>query len=150
MDRYVSFITQDIRSGVVIIFACMVLISLACMWDMWTGIDAARANKEKIRSRPLRKTGTKIVDYFRLVFYFVFIDILGLCFPWYNLPYGAIIGTLGVLIIEGVSVIENLKKKKSHAAEVADMASKIVECISPEEALKIIKIIKEEKKNEQN
>ena len=38
MDRYVSFITQDIRSGVVIIFACMVLISLACMWDMWTGM----------------------------------------------------------------------------------------------------------------
>lgn len=150
MDRYISFITQDIRGGFIIIFACLVLIALACMWDMWTGIDAARANNEKIRSRPLRKTGAKIVDYFRLVFYFVFIDILGLCFPWYNLPYGAIISTLGVLIIEGVSVIENLKKKKSHAAEAVDIASKIVECISPEEAQKIIKIIKEEKKNEQD
>lgn len=73
MEKYVGFITQDIRSGVIIIFTCMVLIALACMWDMWTGIDAARANKEKIRSRPLRKTGAKIVDYFRLVFYFVFI-----------------------------------------------------------------------------
>lgn len=42
--------------------------------------------------------------------------------------------------------MENLRKKKSHAAEVADMAAKIVECLTPEEAQKIIKKIKEEKK----
>lgn len=150
MERYVGFITQDIRSGIVIIFACMILIVFACLMDMWTGIDAARANKEKIRSRPLRKTGMKIVDYYRLFVFFIFIDILGLCFPWYNMPYGAIISTLGVLVIEGVSVIENFKKKKSHAAEVADMAAKIVECLSPEEAQKLIKKIKEGKKNEQD
>lgn len=56
-----------LRAGVAIIFTCLVLIVAACLLDMWTGIDAARANKEKICSRPLRKTGTKIVDYYRLV-----------------------------------------------------------------------------------
>ena len=111
MEKYVGFITQDLRAGVAIIFVCLVLIVFACLLDMWTGIDAARANKEKICSRPLRKTGTKIVDYYRLVMFFILIDILGLCFPWYNLPYGAVIGTLGVLIVEGLSVIENFKKK---------------------------------------
>lgn len=119
MEKYVGFITQDIRSGVTIIFICLILICSVCMLDLWTGIDAARANRERICSRPLRKTGTKIVDYFRLLLFFIMIDILGLCFPWYNLPYGAVIGTLGVLIVEGLSVIENFKKKKSHAAEVA-------------------------------
>lgn len=114
--------------------------------DMWTGIDAARANKEKIRSKPLRKTGVKIVDYFRLIIIFVLIDILGLCFPWYNLPYGAIIGTAGVLFVEGFSVVENLRRKRSHAAEVADVAAKIVKCLTTEDAEKIIKMIKEEKK----
>ena len=143
MEKYVGFITQDLRAGVAIIFACLVLIVFACLLDMWTGIDAARINKEKICSRPLRKTGTKIVDYYRLVMFFILIDILGLCFPWYNLPYGAVIGTLGVLIIEGLSVIENFKKKKSHAAEVADLAIRITECATPEEAQKIIKAIKE-------
>ncbi|WP_418943838.1 phage holin family protein [Phocaeicola plebeius] len=143
MEKYVGFITQDLRAGVAIIFACLVLIVFACLLDMWTGIDAARINKEKICSRPLRKTGTKIVDYYRLVMFFILIDILGLCFPWYNLPYGAVIGTLGVLIIEGLSVIENFKKKKSHAAEVADLAMRITECATPEEAQKIIKAIKE-------
>lgn len=146
MEKYVGFITQDLRAGVAIIFVCLVLIVFACLLDMWTGIDAARANKEKICSRPLRKTGTKIVDYYRLVMFFILIDILGLCFPWYNLPYGAVIGTAGVLFVEGFSVVENLRKKKSHAAEVAEMAAKIVECLTPEEAQKIIKKIKEERK----
>lgn len=78
--------------------------------------------------------------------FFILIDILGLCFPWYNLPYGAVIGTAGVLFVEGFSVVENMRKKKSHAADVADMAAKIVECLTPEEAQKLIKKIKEDKK----
>lgn len=146
MEKYVGFITQGLRSGVAIIFTCLVLIVAAFLLDMWTGINAARANKEKIYSRPLRKTGTKIVDYYRLAVFFVLIDILGLCFPWYNLPYGAIIDTAGVLFVEGFSVVENMRKKKSHAADVADMAAKIVECLTPEEAQKLIKKIKENKK----
>ncbi|MBM6856486.1 phage holin family protein [Caecibacteroides pullorum] len=146
MEEYLKFIVQDIRGGVTIIFICSMLICIACLMDMWTGIDAARANKEKIRSKPLRKTGVKIVDYFRLIIIFVLIDILGLCFPWYNLPYGAIIGTAGVLFVEGFSVVENLRRKRSHAAEVADVAAKIVKCLTTEDAEKIIKMIKEEKK----
>lgn len=146
MEEYLKFIEQDIRGGIVIIFTCSILICIACLMDMWTGIDAARANKEKIRSKPLRKTGMKIVDYFRLIIIFVLIDILGLCFPWYNLPYGAIIGTAGVLFVEGFSVVENLRRKRSHAAEVADVAAKIVKCLTTEDAEKIIKMIKEEKK----
>ena len=146
MEEYLIFIVQDIRGGITIIFICSLLICIACLMDMWTGIDAARANKEKIRSKPLRKTGVKIVDYFRLIIIFVLIDILGLCFPWYNLPYGAIIGTAGVLFVEGFSVVENLRRKRSHAAEVADVAAKIVKCLTTEDAEKIIKMIKEEKK----
>lgn len=146
MGEYLKFIVQDIRGGITIIFICSLLICIACLMDMWTGIDAARANKEKIRSKPLRKTGVKIVDYFRLIIIFVLIDILGLCFPWYNLPYGAVIGTAGVLFVEGFSVVENLRRKRSHAAEVADVAAKIVKCLTTEDAEKIIKMIKEEKK----
>lgn len=146
MEEYLNFIVQDVRSGIMIIFICSILICVACLIDMWTGIDAARANKEKIRSKPLRKTGVKIVDYFRLIIIFVLIDILGLCFPWYTLPYGAVIGTAGVLFVEGFSVVENLRRKRSHAAEVADVAAKIVKCLTTEDAEKIIKMIKEEKK----
>lgn len=127
-------------------FVCLVAIAVACMMDLWTGIEAARANKERVRSRPLRRTGTKMLDYYRIFVIFVLIDILGLCFPWYHLPYAAIICTAAVISIEGVSIVENFKKKKSHAADVAEVAKNIIECLTKEEAEKIIKTIKDEKR----
>ena len=48
MEKFVGFITQDIRSGVTVIFICFILICSVCMLDLWTGIDAARANRERI------------------------------------------------------------------------------------------------------
>lgn len=147
MEQFFAFIQHDIQSGMTIIFACLVLICIACLIDMWTAIDAARANKERIRSKPLRKTGVKIVDYFRLLMFFVMIDLLGLCFVWYNMPYGAIIGTVGVLAVEGVSVVENFRRKRSHAAEVAEVVSKIVSCVTKEEAEKIIIALRDQQTN---
>lgn len=135
-------LTQDIGHGVTIIFLCCVLIIVACLIDLWTGIDAARKNREKIRSKALRRTVAKILDYLRVVIFGVLIDILGLSFPWYAVPYCAIICTLGILIIEGKSVLENLQKKKSSAAKVMDVIQTIVECTDNETAEKIIKAIK--------
>lgn len=135
-------LTQDIGHGVTIIFLCCVLIIVACFIDLWTGIDAARKNREKIRSKALRRTVAKILDYLRVVIFGVLIDILGLSFPWYAVPYCAIICTLGILIIEGKSVLENFQKKKSSAAKVMDVIQTIVECTDNETAEKIIKAIK--------
>lgn len=135
-------LTQDIGHGITIIFMCCVLVIVACFIDLWTGIDAARKNKEKIRSKALRRTITKILDYLRVIIFAVLIDVLGLTFPWYIIPYCAIVCTLGILIIEGKSVLENFNKKKSSAAQVAEMAEKIVECFDNETAEKIIKVIK--------
>lgn len=146
MERYISYITQDIHHGIAILFVCLVTIAVACMMDLWTGIEAARANKEKVRSKPLRRTGAKMLDYYRIFVVFVLIDVLGLCFPWYGLPYAAIICTVAVISIEGLSIVENVKKKKSHAADVAEVAKNIIECLTKEDAEKIIKSIKEEKK----
>lgn len=150
MEQFFAFIQQDIRSGMTIIFACMVLICLAALIDLSAAIDAAHANKERIRSRPLRKTGVKIIDYYRLLVFFIMIDCLGLCFAWYNLPYGSVLCTLGVLLIEGWSVVENLRRKKSHAAEVADVVGKIVNCVTKEEAEKIIEVLRDQQTNHKN
>lgn len=140
--RYFYFIQHDVKSGAAIIFICLVLICVVCFIDMWTGIDAAKANKEKIRSRPLRKTGSKIVDYFKLVICLFLIDILGLFFPFYNMPYGVIISTFGAIIVESISVIENFKKKKSNAAEAAGFIEEIISCTTPDKAAKLLKSIK--------
>lgn len=135
-------LTQDIGHGITIIFMCCVLIIAACFIDLWTGIDAAKKNHEKIRSKVLRKTITKVLDYLRVVIFAVLIDVLGLSFTWYIIPYCCVICTLGILIIEGKSVLENFHKKKSSAAKVVDIIETIIECTDNETAEKIIKAIK--------
>lgn len=135
-------LTQDIGHGITIIFMCCVLIIAACFIDLWTGVDAAKKNHEKIRSKALRRTITKVLDYLKLIIFAVLIDVLGLSFTWYIIPYCCVISTLGILIIEGKSVLENFHKKKSSAAKVAEVAEAIVECIDNETAVKIIKTIK--------
>lgn len=135
-------LTQDIGHGITVIFMCCVLVIAACLIDLWTGIDAARKNREKIRSKALRRTVAKALDYLRVVMFGVLIDVLGLSFTWYIIPYCAVICTLGILIIEGKSVLENFQKKKSSAAQVADIIEAIVDATDNETAEKIIKAIK--------
>lgn len=129
-----------------IIFMCCILTIAACFIDLWTGIDAARKNKEKIRSKALRRTVAKILDYLRVIVFGTLIDVLGLSFPWYVIPYCAVICTLGILIIEGKSVLENFHKKKSSAAKVVDIVEAIVDATDNETAEKIIKAIKSDGK----
>lgn len=135
-------LTQDIGHGVTIIFMCCILTIAACFIDLWTGIDAARKNKEKIRSKALRRTVAKALDYLRVIVFGTLIDVLGLSFPWYIIPYCAVVCTLGILVIEGKSVLENFHKKKSSAAKVVDIVAAIVDATDNETAEKIIKAIK--------
>jgi hypothetical protein len=139
-------LTQDIGHGVTVIFMCCILIIVACLFDLWTGIDAAKKNREKIRSKALRRTVAKVLDYLRVVFYAVLIDVLGLSCTWYAMPYCAVIITLGILVIEGKSVLENFHKKKSSAAQVVDVIQAIVDATDNDTAEKIIKAIKDDGK----
>lgn len=139
-------LTQDIGHGITIIFLCCILVIVACFIDLWTGIDAARKNKETIKSKALRRTVAKIIDYLRVIMFGVLIDVLGLSFPWYAIPYCAVVCALGILIIEGKSVLENFQKKKSAAAKVVDVIETIINCTDNETAEKIIKAIKDDSK----
>lgn len=144
----IDIFQNDIKIVAAINFICLILICVVCFIDLWTGVDAAKANNEKIRSRPLRKTGSKIVDYFKVAICFMLIDILSMIVPFYEKPYGIILSTLGAIIVESLSVIENLKKKKSHAAEAVDFVEDIIKCKSKDEAIKILKNIND--KHEKN
>lgn len=137
-----TYLGHDVSRGLAIIFVCCILVIAAALLDMWTGVDAAIANRERIRSHSLRKTVRKVIDYLRIVVFGVLIDILGLFFPWYDIPYACIVVTLGVILIEGKSVIENFKKKRSSAAQVLDIVAKIIECADEKDARKLISIIR--------
>lgn len=149
MDEIIKTLNlpDGLSRGIMIAFLLCVLVCAAALIDMWTGIDAAKTNKEKIMSHGLRKTVRKIIDYLRIVYFFLLIDILGAVFTWYSLPYCAILATLGVLLIEGRSVIENSKKKKSAAGRVVDVVQEIISCVDSDKAQKIIEMIKEQPKH---
>ena len=140
-------ITQDVMHGVTIIFICCVAIILAVLLDLNTGINAARKNHEKIKSRILRRTITKIIDYLRVLVFGVIIDVLGLAFPWYNIPYCAILVAVGVVLIEAKSVLENYQKSKSAAGELPDMLMDVIKAVTREDAQRIIEAIKAENDN---
>lgn len=135
-------ITQDVGHGMTIIFGCCVIIIIAVLFDLETGVKAARKNREKIRSHRLRRTVAKILDYLRVLLFGVMIDMLGLAFPWYAIPYCAILVTLGVVLIEGKSMLENYHKMKSAAAALPQVIADIVECGDTEKAKRLIDLIK--------
>ena len=136
-------ITQDLGHGITIIFICCIMIIFAVLLDLNTGINAAKKAKEKIKSRILRRTVTKIVDYYRVLFFGVMVDVLGLCFPWYDIPYLAIVVTLGIICVEAKSVLENYQKSKSAARDLPDMIMQIIKCADKEDAAKIVEFIKQ-------
>lgn len=134
--------TQDLGNGITIIFICCIMVIFAVLLDLNTGINAAKKAKERIKSRILRRTITKIVDYYRLLMFGVMIDVLGLAFVWYNIPYVAILVTFGVIIVEAKSVLENYQKSKSAAREIPEMIMQIIKCANKEDAAKIVELIK--------
>ena len=135
-------VTQDIGNGITIIFICCVFIIISTLLDLGSGVKAARKRGDKICSRNFRRTVTKIADYYRILVFGVMIDVLGLPFSWYNNPYCAMLVTLGVVLIESKSVLENYQKMKSAAAALPDIISERVECASDDKAEKIVKLIK--------
>lgn len=141
-------VSQDVGNGVTIIFICCVAVILSVLLDLNTGINAAKKCKEKIRSRILRRTITKIIDYLRVLVFGVMIDVLGLAFPWYSVPYCAILVAVGVVLIEAKSVLENYKKSKSAASELPSMLAQIISAATKEDAQKVMDIIKESQKLE--
>ena len=128
-------ITQDIGHGIMVMFLCFILVLFSVVIDLFTGIQAAKKCKEKIQSHILRRTVNKVISYLTVVFFGIFIDILGLCFPWYTIPYCCVFVTLAVILIEGKSVIENHSKAKLPAANVPEQVAEIAEMIQKYEKI---------------
>lgn len=138
--------TQDVGHGITIIFMCFILITVAVLLDLYTGIRAAKKTGEPIRSHVLRKTIKKIIDYYVIIVLCTLIDVLGLCFPWYNIPYADILATLSVILIEGRSMLENFARAKSCASKiddvVLDILQEIIDCKTTKTAAKVFEKIK--------
>lgn len=139
-------VTQDIGHGVTLMFICAIAILFAVLIDLSTGIERAKKCKEKIKSHILRRTISKVVDYYRLLFFGILIDVLGLTFVWYNMPYCTVLVAIGAVLIEAKSVLENYNKMKSAARELPNVVKMVKEAVTDKEAEKVIEFIKDNDK----
>lgn len=135
---YASLATYlALRCGIVM--AAMACIFASCVIDFWSGIDAAKALGQPLDSHGFRKTMTKFGDYFRVLLMGGFFDLMGLFFDFYELPYACMVVTFGCIVIEGKSVFENSRRKKSNAGKIPEAVKEIIAAKDEAQALGIIK-----------
>ena len=137
MDEIVDYLV--IRMAIVMI--CWTFVFAANFLDFWSGRDTAKALGEKIDSQGYRRTFVKIGDYYRVLMFLLLFDMIGSLFPFYTLPFASILGSIAVIAIELISVIENSKRKKSHAGEIPEIVKKIVQCATSKDGEKILEEI---------
>ena len=118
----------------VVIFIVWLLMIFACFVDFWSGISTAKALKQKLNSHGFRKTLEKIADYFKVMLVGLMIDLLGSIFTWYEFPYASMLFCLAVLIIEGKSVMENVKRKKARAGKIDEVIKEIIAATTSDDA----------------
>ena len=124
-----------------IVLVCWTFIFVANFVDFFSGRNTAKSIGEKIDSKGYRRTFTKLGDYYRVLIFALLFDLIGSLFSFYKLPFATILGSVAVIAIEGASVLENSRRKKSHAADVPDMVKKIVQCSTTENGKKILEQI---------
>lgn len=108
----------------IIIWSVMLI---AVMIDMRAGIRRAKALHLPIDSHGLRRTFTKFGDYGKVTALFMCIDVLGLLFGLYSLPYASGASAVIAVGIEAWSVRENLRAVRSSADEKTQFDARMIE-----------------------
>lgn len=111
---------------------------VAVMIDMRAGIRKAKALHQPIDSHGLRRTFTKFGDYGKVTALFMCIDVLGLLFGLYSMPYASGVAAVIAVGIEAWSVRENLKAIRSSAAKVADIVTGLAKTQDMKEVIEFI------------
>jgi len=156
-----SLLAQDYKSffiKLIIVFALWLIAIIATLIDLKTGIDASkRLGNFKTTSSGLRQTLKKDFQYFTLLiiaflFDFVFsylttltdiISLLGL----FRIPVFTILSVVTVLIIEFISVRENLSKGRKDVVspELINKALEIIGALGDDKIKAISEILKQKK-----
>lgn len=132
-----------IATRAIIILACWLFTSMSCIIDMWSGVSTAKALGEKVSSKGYRRTIAKIGEYVKVLIFALMFDMLGMLLPFYSLPFASMVCAIAILGIECSSVIENSRRKKSHAAEVPEMVKRIVKAATAEQGQQVLNKILE-------
>lgn len=145
-DQLIEVATRNLIIETVFIVLFAVLMLLASMVDLKTGISKAKAKNQVINSGGLKKTFIKFGDYAKVYYFGIVIDIaiiiVSMAFTQNGLviPVGVMFCSLGACLTEFKSVRENLRESKSKAAQIPENAMDAAEELKKlTEAIKCIK-----------
>lgn len=110
-----------------IVFYLVLIPPVLSLIDLSFAIGTARKLGESVRSHKLRKTLEKISRYWLFQFGAATVGTMGLLFPWYNLPYVAILATLAITVIEFRSYIEHWRRRRDHMSKLPEALGDILE-----------------------
>lgn len=131
-----------------VVLVCWTFVFIANILDFWSGRDTAKALGEKIDSKGYRRTFVKIGDYYRVLMFLLLFDLIGSLFEFYKLPFATILGSIATIAIELKSVIENSRRKKSHAGDMPEIIKEIIQCTTADKSKEILDRLVTELKNE--
>lgn len=117
------------------------LVILAIIMDLWDGVCTARRIGERIHSHKLRVTLAKISEYFRFIAIGFLVDCVGMLFPFYFMPFVAMLFGVGLTIVEAKSMFEHARKRHSYTVEVPDIIRSIIACAKEKDAHALIEQI---------
>jgi hypothetical protein len=97
----------------IILYSCVLL---ALLIDLFFGVRRAKRLKVARTSYGFRRTITKASTYFGLMMLLTIADIVASVIL--QMPYFTVIGALGIVIVEGISVYEKVKDENKKIEEV--------------------------------
>lgn len=126
-----------------IFLAVSILVVIAIMLDLWDGVHTAKVLKDRVHSHKLRVTIAKMSEYWRFIIIGFLIDILGVIFTFYIVPFVTILFGAGLIVIEIKSMFEHAKRRKSHTTQLPEIVREIVGAASEKEAHDVIERLSE-------
>lgn len=133
----------------VMMFAWLLVVILAGV-DLVSGIAASkRAGIKHTTSWGMRRTLTKLLQYFAVFFAFLLLDVvlsaLAQFLPVFSIPILSIGVIIGELVIEAVSVLENSRKGKNKDEDKIDdlmqLAAATVDAVGTEKLKEYLEAI---------
>ena len=118
-----------------ITFGIYLMVLLAIMADLWSGVRKAKKNGIARSSCGFKRTVDKIASYYNVMLALTVIDAMQMCSLWYLetyydyhcpiFPVVTLIGAIGICLIEIKSIYEKAEDKV-RIENVANMAGKII------------------------
>lgn len=139
-----------------ILFGIYVLVLLAILADLWSGVRKAKKNGIARTSYGFKRTVDKIARYYNVMLALTVVDAMQMASFWYLeryndwnfpvFPFVTLIGAIGICLIEIKSIYEKAEDKIKIDG-VGDLAGKII--ANKNDVSEIVKVVIEYLKKEE-